>query len=1052
MSDAPISCSISAEGILFSCPVHIVLGSDNGKVMFSGTLDSEKRTLLQVLKSSNVSLSENAQEVINAILPDCCPDRLNLLYHKDSLVLSIKNQDICFKLAKTQDNTAVLFMIQKSDIETADTKTSLMSNIKVLLTEMADFFGISQLMIYAQTGQKTMLPFMTKNIVPIENIPVRFQESTLLIYSDVSFEGDSIFCTGIRSLFGLESAAFCLAMKSDILSAVINLPRIDTKYIKSRDLYIEVEAGKQLGFQIKGSFVFPYLNGMEFCLDCGVSQAQFKIEALAHTEKPIELFGPFAIGDTCLGIKAGASIELSLYTTLYIRRLSFFGAVILKEMAGAFYPALISASMSDISLSILADNLLGEHITGIEALDLIKIQGLFFEEMPRFSKEQIEEKDKSSITNQFNENVVSEFLRLDENQMQITLYDGGADLADLKRMRHYHISPDGKTELCAQFYYAAENTSIGNYKIEQGFFVCGVIEIMGKRFEALFSMRESEGILAYGKIPTIDLGFLKIDESEYNKKEKLPISKDSLLSQFLNNDKEGMVFYLSAGKDEVSFYFDGSIEILRLHRTDARILYMNRKISVDIHTCMYGMLNTSLHILVDYEDFLSGNFEFSFLIDTAGLTEKLNTVSDRIDRAVMKLRDKISNAKSEVDRAQRYVNELYSQIDVLDAKIAQCNREIANAGWWKKVFVAISKGAEIGVYEIAKAGIYVSIGLATTALEVAKGILTMAGSVSETLLNAANAVIKGAMSLFYINYIRLDAKASLKEQYFNAELDFIILGKNYKIQKQIGKKLLESDAAEAIAGTINEEIADDIGHIEDGTFRSAWRRYSYKSYTTEQNRRKLSDARTQLSSSMAMIESMQNIYADNMGVTLEEYNSLNLSLRYAMNDVESILQAGVQSGNVAELGTAMGGLKRSVAYQEKKGVFRENQLSDMKKLIAQYDTARTLYNDMLGSIKCVQGYQKKLDRHNAKMTEKSVGIKSNPGTEQMKEVLIQVENSMYDTFPVRMGGTDYINLSREHMIQQYFMEAEEKLDVKPDKNIVEMRSRSRKGNYHNRIG
>lgn len=277
--------------------------------------------------------------------------------------------------------------------------------------------------------------------------------------------------------------------------------------------------------------------------------------------------------------------------------------------------------------------------------------------MPHFSKEQIEQKDKNSITNQFNENVASEFLRLDENQIQITLYDGGADLADLKRMRHYHISPDGKTELCAQFYYAAENTSIGNYKIEQGFFVCGVIDIMGSCFEALFSMRESEGVLAYGKIPSIDLGFLKIDESEYNKKEKLPIPKDSLLSQFLNNDKEGMVFYLSAGKDEVSFYFDGSIEILRLHRTDARI---------------------------------------------------------------------------------------------------------------------------------------------------------------------------------------------------------------------------------------------------------------------------------QLSSSMAMIESMQNIYADNMGVTLEEYNSLNLSLRYAMNDVESILQAGVQSGNVAELGTAMGGLKRSVAYQEKKGVFRENQLSDTK--------------------------------------------------------------------------------------------------------------------------
>ena len=146
---------------------------------------------------------------------------------------------------------------------------------------------------------------------------------------------------------------------------------------------------------------------------------------------------------------------------------------------------------------------------------------------------------------------------------------------------------------------------------------------------------------------------------------------------------------------------------------------------------------------MDYESFSSANFEFSFLLDTSGLTEKLAAVTQKIDGAIHRLRDKIGNAKREVQRAQDHVNELYGQIAYFDRKIAECKGAISRARWWKKAFVAIAKGLEIGAYEVAKIGIYTAIGVATAALEVAKGILSISGKVGESVLKAVNEVIKG---------------------------------------------------------------------------------------------------------------------------------------------------------------------------------------------------------------------------------------------------------------------------------------------------------------------
>lgn len=1055
MVDEHISYNLSIDGNIFSCPTHITIGNHNGKLAFGGVVKWGERKLSDVMTESNTKLPEEAQSLVNSMLPDCYPSELAVLYQHSTLVVGLHDENTYFKLAKTSNNTAVLFAFHHMNNNEILTGKNLATQIKLILKEVADFFGIDQFIMYAQAGEQSLLPKMLEKTIQMKQLPNSLQASKILTYAELNFDKDSIFCKGIRTLFGIESTEFYVGISKGSIACMIMLPQIQTRFIESQDLCIFLEFGRELAFLLRGSFEFPYLSGMTFRVNCGIKSTVFRIEALAQVEKAIQLFGPFAIGDTCLMIEVGSSLAFGLYSSLYIGAIQLFGAVMLKESGGIVYPTLLSAATSDLSIPSLVDNLLGEHIPGIEALDFISIQGLPFQEMNAFSMDYVKEKNVTAIVSKFNSEIKSEFLKLDENQVQIRPYGQGADLADLKRMRHYYINQNGKIQLSAQFYYASEHTTLGNYIVERGFFICGVIEIFDKRFEALFSFRESEGILAYAKIPALNLGFLSVGASKFqmDNNTSLPISKDSLLAQFVNPEQEGMVFFLSAGKKEISFYFDGHVTILGLFRVDTRIIYMNRKIALDFYTNIGGLLQVSLHLLVDYASFSTGNFEFSFMLDTSGLTEKLTAVTQKIDAAIEKLKNKIEDAKKQIDRAQLQVNELYGQIAEFDRRIEECSQAIRNASWWKKVFVAIAKGLEIGAYEVAKAGIYIAIGLANAALEVAKGILNLSGVIGEAVLNAVNQVIKGAMSLFYINYIKLEAKADLKSQYFNAEIDIVVLGKKYNFKKQIGKNQLEKDPTGALSESINEEISSDMEHIEEGTFRSSWRKHEHKQYTLEQNSQKLSDGNRHLEASINLMQFMQARYVEHLNMSLEECDEMNVSLIKAFDQVENILRTGIQTGHVAALGNAMGGLKRSVASQEAKGITREGELSEIKALIAEYDMARGFYDEVLESVKSVQKYRKEFEGHHNKIYQKikEESMSIDPDKEQMAKVILELEEKVYEIFPVTRGGKDIINISREVAIQKCFIEAEEKLGLEPDRKVLVMRSRSRKGDYHNRI-
>ena len=505
----------------------------------------------------------------------------------------------------------------------------------------------------------------------------------------------------------------------------------------------------------------------------------------------------------------------------------------------------------------------------------------------------------------------------------------------------------------------------------------------------------------------------------------------------------------------MTFYLDGRIELLSILYFETRIIFCKGLISIDVRFNWLAIFDVSIHLKVNYQDFNRGGFEFRLVIDTSKLAEKLKAVQESINRAIDRLRDKIKNATREIDRAQAHVNELYGQIDSLNRKIEDCKRSIRNAKWWKKAFVAIAKGIEIGAYEVAKAGIYVAIGVATAALQVAKAAVQLAGKVGEGVMKAVNAVIQGALSFFYINRLELYGKANMSEQEFRASIEFVALGKTYRYETKMGHSALKSDAAGAVSGNMNGQMKNDLDHIEDGAFRSNFRRYSHETYTIEEQCRRLAGAREQMKSSTRLMRSMQEAYIREFSEPMSDFDQMNQEYMNALDCVGGILSTGEQAGDVKALSGSMGGLKRKITLKEKEGVFRDEELSELKDVIRNYDQAKLLYDEVKKSMSAVESQRKQMLAYAELQKQKTGEQKQKKALSaaegSMERVLNKTEEAMYRSFPVDRSGKNYINLSREGLIHQYMDEARQEFGARASENVRVMRNRSRKGRYDSRL-
>lgn len=85
-----------------------------------------------------------------------------------------------------------------------------------------------------------------------------------------------------------------------------------------------------------------------------------------------------------------------------------------------------------------------------------------------------------------------------------------------------------------------------------------------------------------------------------------PVPADSVLRQFMCKEQKGIVFFLSAGKKDVTFYLDGRIELLSILYYETRIIFCKGLISIDVRFNWLAIFDVSIHLKVNYQDFNRG--------------------------------------------------------------------------------------------------------------------------------------------------------------------------------------------------------------------------------------------------------------------------------------------------------------------------------------------------------------------------------------------------------------------------------------------------------------
>ena len=867
-------------------------------------------------------------------------------------------------------------------------------------------------------------------------IPARLRERELLFCGDFTFDRQTVTGQAMQALFGIGEMKLRMffAAAQQGFGGYALLPVMEGSVLKAEELCFGIEIEKKsVGFLLAGTFTFPFLEGFLFKISCRLESQGFMIEAFAKTERPIPLFHTFSIGDTCLAIGYRKGFVFQMFSNLYMGKIKLFGAVGLSVTGGAASLNLLSAAVTDITLPVFVESILGRKINGLENFDFLNLLGL-----------PLQQTDVPSM---------------DADGIYTEPFNGGTVLIDKKRMRHYFVSAEGKTQLQAQFYYAADDMELGDYTVTKGIFLCGTLKLFQKvEFQAMFALSEKDGVTAYACIRNFDLGFLKLTESGFNTAADNPLTKlpaKNILRQFVNPEEKGAVFYLRAGVNEVSFYIDAKVELIGLFRFATRIFYTKGQISLDAAFDLFGGIKAVLHIGVSYRDFSNSRFSFLLEIDCTGLEEKLKQVQEKINGAIEKLKQKINGAKAKLTQAQNQVNELYGQIAGFDRKIQNCKSDIKNAKWYKKAFVAIAKGIEIAAYEVAKAGLYVAIGVAKAALEVAKQIVALGGIVGEGVLRAINGAVTATLNLFFIRMIRLQSGVSAKEQYFEAQIEFVALGKTYRYQTTLGKKAIAENPAGALSDNMNERMNGDLENIEKGTFRSNRNRYRHEEYTIAQHKTRLKEGMKQLNSSTKLMCRMQDIYVDGCGETMPEFKGMNLAYRQAVSEIGGMLELAGRSVDFENMDRAVSMMEEELAQKEE--AVRDAAFIPVKEALSDYRQSKELLAIAQEGLKQAEGHSQTIQEHEQEIKRKEENYQKKyiengkkPDCD-LAAVLNDTEAAMYEAFPVTRNKKDFINLSRETKIHQYFDEARAEFGGEETEKIRNMRTRAAKGRYENRL-
>jgi hypothetical protein len=741
-----------------------------------------------------------------------------------------------------------------------------------------------------------------------------------------------------------------------------------------------------------------------------------------------------------------------------------FGSVILALEGGEVpVPLLFSGAIDPVSLPILYRNLTGSDLSGLDSLDVISLDSLSELSLPAgFDPSILSRHDAPALAAQFNKAVNNNSsLSLDPDHLHIRTLDGGYAVVDQARMRHYFIKQSGTIFLQSQFYLSIQPTAIqfGDYSITPGLFCCGAPELFGKRFEALFALRDDDGLLAFAKLDRIDFSagsfmVFSVRASDDTTKDPKPLDSGGLADQFIPAHPRGAVFFLSACKTEVTFFLSGHVEFLGLFRLDARVVYASRYLSLHTEYVIWG-IRVVLQLDISWFDFSHSRFAFKLQIDTSELLASLAAVTQSIDQALQALKATMASAQSSLNAAQGRVDQLRHEIGDLDSRIAACKEAIDQANWWQKVFVAIAKGAEIAAYEVAEAGIWTAIGVATAALEVAKLAVALFGNLGSAILELVNSTIRAATSLLFLRSAEILADISPQQQHFRAAIAFRALGKDYDFSAEVSLDLLKGgDLMQFLSEQLLGLLGPDLAKVSKGKpprlaaapvalYRAAALGPLNAFVTARENLLDpdsippIEGAAREIERVTGILELMQTRYRETFGADLAEFAGLNANFTTALRLSASSLNAASQAAQQPEYSELLRGV----------GALDASDLAEADKTRLQ--EALDQLSGALQTRSQVSDAQQAAESAQLRATERT-RVSALPGyvsesaqetDQRMVQFLTELEREIHERYGDAVAG--YIDLSLEPALKAHFEAAHRELgSVRPAAPLGEARAES----------
>lgn len=779
------------NGSLLKIPFEGSLIYQNSSYVFSGRLiipenATVKESLLMLTDSKSIG-----NDIIS-LIPEIKLTNTSVTISSDTFSIDFIANGLTFLYLKQGKNSLLLFDMEQKQIPNDSFLKGITKNL-----------GLKKIFIFCvASGQRINLDSLPGKY-EIPTIPSLFSPDSSLLYTILNFADKEVFpaLKIIGTLFGLSEVELLIGHNSrKEWMGHIQLPTFDGGFLEAKNLALSFNTEKP-NFGLNGDFLLKISDKkIKF-----KTYSQFGEEVMLSAEQAdndILDLSPFQFSQMALTLSAGTeNTEMAVCGRITLRKLNVFGAFAAgySKRTRVVTPKMFSLAISDITLQEVVESIAGIEIKGETLLNQISIEGIKIPEQKKDGNAESIQKNISEWGNWLRgltEDLEEEKGKKGtEKDFTYTLKDNQyIAVMDKAYMRHYVLIPDGNSyipQVEAQFIVAKEEVWLGGYHVEKGAFVCANICIFGTRVMAYLNMKEDEISACMAISPIRKSNALEITGTPKAIEKGPIVSPPAIVDSIINLSKQekGAICYFSASKKNgINLYLDAHINILKLIEINATIQMSKGMVRIDTCGTFLSLFDYALSLECSYGDFDNASFKVLLVLDTSKLKEKFRQVQQKIKDAQKSISNQKSKITEKFNSAKREVDKLKGQINAFDRELDSLRKKKSKAGFFKKIKYAFQI---LGV-EIAKKAVQGAMAIAKGVLKLAEEVAKAPFTIANLALDMVNAIIEGALNLFYIEQLVIKAELG-KQNGFLFEMNFVLFGTKHSIQYQAGKNITDGN-------------------------------------------------------------------------------------------------------------------------------------------------------------------------------------------------------------------------------------------------------------------